>query len=148
MRLNLLQMTFGKHMERKHCCFFPGSVSFDDFAKCASSECQIGRLQILDEVYNVLNYIRKTPKVTRPFKVTDELFDLSTMAMEYFKDHIEPTLPVIAYYNYAATNKQNYLLNSTSTTRESSSSPSPPQSNMVLRKGIRQIKQGMKRYLV
>lgn len=29
--------------------------------------------------------------------------------------------------------------------RESSRSPSPPQSNMVLRKGIRKIKQGMKR---
>lgn len=29
MRLSLLQMTFGKHIERKHCCFFPGEVSFD-----------------------------------------------------------------------------------------------------------------------
>lgn len=27
MRLSLLQMTFGKHIERKHCCFFPGGVS-------------------------------------------------------------------------------------------------------------------------
>lgn len=27
MRLSLLQMTFGKHIERKHCCFFPGAVS-------------------------------------------------------------------------------------------------------------------------
>ena len=26
MRLSLLQMTFGKHIERKHCCFFPGGV--------------------------------------------------------------------------------------------------------------------------
>uniref|UniRef100_A0A182JKF0 Uncharacterized protein n=1 Tax=Anopheles atroparvus TaxID=41427 RepID=A0A182JKF0_ANOAO len=28
MRLSLLQMTFGKHIERKHCCFFPGAVRF------------------------------------------------------------------------------------------------------------------------
>lgn len=28
MRLSLLQMTFGKHIERKHCCFFPGEVCF------------------------------------------------------------------------------------------------------------------------
>lgn len=28
MRLTLLQMTFGKHIERRHCCFFPGEVSF------------------------------------------------------------------------------------------------------------------------
>ena len=27
MRLTLLQMTFGKHIERKHICFFPGEVS-------------------------------------------------------------------------------------------------------------------------
>lgn len=38
MRLTLLQMSFGKHIERKHCCFFPG--------------------EILDEVYSILHYIR------------------------------------------------------------------------------------------
>ncbi|CAH0395911.1 unnamed protein product [Bemisia tabaci] len=78
MRLTLLQMSFGKHIERKHCCFFAG--------------------EILDEVYRILHYIKVTPKLARPYKVTDELFDLSTMAMEYFKDHIEPTLPEIAYF--------------------------------------------------
>lgn len=31
--------------------------------------------------------------------MTDELFDLSTMAMEYFKEHIEPKLPEIAYFS-------------------------------------------------
>jgi hypothetical protein len=31
--------------------------------------------------------------------VTDELFDLSTMAMEYFKEHIEPNLPDLAFFN-------------------------------------------------
>lgn len=40
-----------------------------------------------------------TPVMTRPYKVTDELFDLSTMAMEYFKEHIEPTLPEINYFS-------------------------------------------------
>lgn len=54
--------------------------------------------QILDEVYRILHYIKVTPKLARPYKVTDELFDLSTMAMEYFKEHIEPTLPEIAYF--------------------------------------------------
>lgn len=79
MRLSLLQMTFGKHIERKHCCFFPGGI--------------------LDEVLNVLNHIRVTGQnLGRPYKVTDELFDLSTMAMEYFKEHIEPGLPDLAYF--------------------------------------------------
>lgn len=30
--------------------------------------------------------------------MTDELFDLTTMAMEYFKEHIEPNLPEITYF--------------------------------------------------
>lgn len=55
-------------------------------------------LQILDEVYRILYYIKVTPKLQRPYKVTDELFDLSTMAMEYFKEYIEPTLPEIPYF--------------------------------------------------
>ena len=54
--------------------------------------------QILDEVQRILYYIRQTPSLGRAFKVTDELFDLSTMAMEYFKEHIEPTLPEITYF--------------------------------------------------
>lgn len=29
MRLTLLQMSFGKHIERRHCCFFPGEVSIN-----------------------------------------------------------------------------------------------------------------------
>ena len=52
----------------------------------------------MDEVQRILRYIRQTPSLGRAFKVTDELFDLSTMAMEYFKEHIEPTLPEITYF--------------------------------------------------
>nr|XP_003704153.1 PREDICTED: F-box only protein 28 [Megachile rotundata]XP_012142581.1 PREDICTED: F-box only protein 28 [Megachile rotundata]XP_012142582.1 PREDICTED: F-box only protein 28 [Megachile rotundata]XP_012142583.1 PREDICTED: F-box only protein 28 [Megachile rotundata]XP_012142584.1 PREDICTED: F-box only protein 28 [Megachile rotundata]XP_012142586.1 PREDICTED: F-box only protein 28 [Megachile rotundata]XP_012142587.1 PREDICTED: F-box only protein 28 [Megachile rotundata]XP_012142588.1 PREDICTED: len=161
MRLTLLQMSFGKHIERKHCCFFPG--------------------EILDEVYRILHYIKVTPKLARPYKVTDELFDLSTMAMEYFKERIEPTLPEIPYFgadflDLAGTfssssnvNKPFMCLDSAPLTVGSGkggnnsgeegspphssddpglleSSVSPPQSNMVLRKRIRKIKQGMKRY--
>ncbi|XP_029673693.1 F-box only protein 28 [Formica exsecta] len=161
MRLTLLQMSFGKHIERKHCCFFPG--------------------EILDEVYRILYYIKVTPKLQRPYKVTDELFDLSTMAMEYFKEHIEPTLPEIPYFgadfldlagtfsSTSSVSKPFMCLDSapltvgngkTGNTGEEEgssshcsddpalleSSVSPPQSNMVLRKRIRKIKQGMRRY--
>lgn len=48
-------------------------------------------------MYSVLNYIRTTPTLARPYKVTDELFDLSTMAMEYFKEQLEPNLPDIYF---------------------------------------------------
>lgn len=136
MRLTLLQMTFGKHIERKHCCFFAG--------------------EILDEVFRILHYLKNTPKLSRPYKVTDELFDLSTMAMEYFKEHIEPTLPEISCFG------TDFLDFSGSFSRKDDNAlvpygmvPSPemdnflepvPQSNMVLRKRIRKIKQGMRRY--
>jgi F-box protein 28 len=55
-------------------------------------------LQILDEVKRILGYIKTTPNLGRADKVTDELYDLCTMAMEYFKDHIEPRLPEISYF--------------------------------------------------
>ncbi|XP_050305173.1 F-box only protein 28 [Anthonomus grandis grandis] len=148
MRLTLLQMSFGKHIERKHICFFPG--------------------EILDEVYSILHYIRTTPRLDLPYKVTDELFDLSTMAMEYFKEKIEPNLPEIAYFStdflgfsssFTSPNSTKYGLESSNLSSDSSkvdhNDPDVldgeefveiPQSNMVLRKRIRKIKQGMKRY--
>nr|CAI5822750.1 unnamed protein product [Callosobruchus analis] len=147
MRLTLLQMSLGKHIERKHICFFPGDI--------------------LDEVYHILYYIRVTPKLDLPYKVTDELFDLSTMAMEYFKEKIEPNLPEIAYFStdflnfpgrFPSTSSSKYLsLNSAPENSKDGDQASTdelenedfveiPQSNMVLRKRIRKIKQGMKRY--
>ncbi|KAL3280186.1 hypothetical protein HHI36_017686 [Cryptolaemus montrouzieri] len=145
MRLTLMQMSFGKHIERKHCCFFPG--------------------EILDEVYHILHYIKVTPKLHRPYKVTDELFDLSTMAMEYFKEKIEPDLPEIAYFGSEFFNFSNTFPASSphpldaspmgpeqskdishSSQDELDTEETKPQSNMVLRKRIRIIKQGMKRY--
>lgn len=54
--------------------------------------------QILDEIYKILQYVESTPSLNRAYKVTDELFDLSTMAMEYFKEHIEPSLPEVTYF--------------------------------------------------
>ncbi|KAG7176030.1 uncharacterized protein LOC121853310 isoform X2 [Homarus americanus] len=138
MRLTLLQMSFGKHIERKHCCFFAGDI--------------------LDEVYRILSYIKKTPNLGRAYKVTDELFDLSTMAMEYFKEHIEPRLPEITCFG-------SDFLDITTRFSEGCSVRSPggsgrvsepedelperdplPPSNMVLRKRIRRIRQGMRRY--
>lgn len=166
MRLTLLQMTFGKHIERKHICFFPG--------------------EILDEVFRILYYISSTQPLGRAYKVTDELFDLSTMAMEYFKENIEPTLPEITYFGsdfldftppFATPSKRLQLplnvgfdspISSRASAVGSSCSEPPlpynnleveyeeasnsgrdngaPQSNMVLRKRIRRIRAGMKKY--
>lgn len=138
MRLTLLQMTFGKHIERKHCCFFAG--------------------EILDEVFRILHYLKNTPKLSRPYKVTDELFDLSTMAMEYFKEHIEPTLPEISCFgtDFLDFSSGTFSRKDDNALVPYAMVPSPsemdnllepvPQSNMVLRKRIRKIKQGMKRY--
>lgn len=164
MRLTLLQMTFGKHIERKHICFFPG--------------------EILDEVFRILRYIQSTvTPLGRAYKVTDELFDLSTMAMEYFKENIEPSLPEITYFGadfldftppfaspvkkLARTGGLDSPISSRSSAVGSSCSEPPlsyshfegevedgeggegadaPQSNMVLRKRIKRIRAGMKKY--
>lgn len=146
MRLNLLHMTFGKHIEKKLMYFFPGEV--------------------LDEVHRILYYIKVTPKLPRPYRVTDELFDLTTMAMEYFKEKLEPNLPEITYcgkdfipYSPSVTrgsasdgrslfdDRNSPMEFSLSTIQDEESNQSyPPQSNMVLRKRIRKIKQGMKIY--
>jgi len=165
MRLTLLHMTFGKHIERKHICFFPG--------------------EILDEVFRILSYIASTQPLGRAYKVTDELFDLSTMAMEYFKENIEPSLPDLTYFGsdfldftppFSTPSKRLQLPNfdspvssRASAVGSSCSEPplpytgldyvegeyyegnnskmdSAPQSNMVLRKRIRRIRAGMKKY--
>jgi len=166
MRLTLLQMTFGKHIERKHICFFPG--------------------EILDEVFRILRYIQCThTPLGRAYKVTDELFDLSSMAMEYFKENIEPSLPDITYCGtdfldftppFASPLKKvsrsggmDSPISSRASAVGSSCSEPPlsysqfegdcddvdggdgvaseaPQSNMVLRKRIKRIRAGMKKY--
>lgn len=77
MRLSLMQTMFSKHIDRGHCPFFAG--------------------QVLDEVRRILHYLKTTPVINFSYKVTDELFDLSTMAVEYFKERIEPSLPDISY---------------------------------------------------
>lgn len=138
MRLTLLQMSFGKHIERKHCCFFAG--------------------EILDEVYRIFKYIKSTPTLARAYKVTDELFDLTTMAMEYFKEYIEPDLPEITYFatdflDYTPGVKSCTWKNSTPAGSPiSANSPGPaeepqelPTSNKMLKKKLKRLRQGMKR---
>lgn len=115
MRLTLLNMTFGKHIERKYCCFFAG--------------------EIIDEIYKILEYVQNTPSLSRAYKVTDELFDLSTMAMEYFKEHIEPNLPEVTYFasdvfeypSFASVKAQHSIIEETvAATSEAASSYQPP----------------------
>ena len=52
----------------------------------------------MDEVTRIIQYISNTSNLGRAYKVTDEMFDLSSMAMEYFKEKLEPTLPEISYF--------------------------------------------------
>ena len=53
----------------------------------------------MDEVHRIVRHVRASgSNLDRAYRVTDELCDLSAMAMEYFKEHIEPTLPDITYF--------------------------------------------------
>ena len=45
-----------------------------------------------------MRHIKSTGNIGRAHKVTDELSDLCTMAMEYFKEKMEPTLPEITIF--------------------------------------------------
>ena len=141
----------------------------------------------MDEVFRILSYIALTQPLGRAYKVTDELFDLSTMAMEYFKENIEPSLPEITYFGsdfldftppFSSPSKRmatpltvgfdSPISSRASAVGSSCSEPpipysgmdgvevdyeeansardSAPQSNMVLRKRIRRIRAGMKKY--
>ena len=57
-------------------------------------------------MFRILSYIALTQPLGRAYKVTDELFDLSTMAMEYFKENIEPSLPEITYFGSDSPSEQ------------------------------------------
>lgn len=68
-------------------------------------------------MYNVLNYIHSTPNIIRPYKATEEIIDLSTMAMEYFKDHLEPLMPRIGVLRKDSLGKDAILRKSSSSVR-------------------------------
>ncbi|XP_066955441.1 uncharacterized protein [Macrobrachium rosenbergii] len=132
-RLLLLQISIGKHTVRKHCCFFAGDI--------------------LDEVYRILAYIKSTPNLDQEYIVTGELFDLSTMAMEYFQEHIEPRLPKITFFDSKFVGVTSRFSEECSVRSPSGSGRSSepedkmpehealPRSNMVLRKRIKRIRQ-------
>lgn len=47
---------------------------------------------MLDEIFRVLNYLEKTENPPRAHEILQELRDISSMAMEYFDEHIVPGL--------------------------------------------------------
>ncbi|XP_014667716.1 PREDICTED: F-box only protein 28-like isoform X2 [Priapulus caudatus] len=71
-RLSLLGMTFMKYVEMNLCCFIPGKV--------------------LDEIFRVLGYLETTENPPRAHEILQELRDISSMAMEYFDEHVVPSL--------------------------------------------------------
>ncbi|XP_070576421.1 F-box only protein 28-like [Ptychodera flava] len=71
-RLSLLGMTFMKYVDMNLCCFIPGKV--------------------LDEITQLIEYIKKTPNPPRAHELLQELRDISSMAMEYFDEKIVPIL--------------------------------------------------------
>ncbi|KAI7692808.1 hypothetical protein SSS_04932 [Sarcoptes scabiei] len=74
MRLKMLQLSFDKPIRRKLCCFFPGSI--------------------LDETNRILRKIRCDNNQSQSNSYDDfmieELFDQSTMAIEFFRENVEP----------------------------------------------------------
>ena len=67
-------MTFMKYVDMEMCCFIPGKV--------------------IDEIFKVLRTIQHDKNPPRAYEVLQELRDISSMAMEYFDEHIVPTFKI------------------------------------------------------
>jgi len=66
---------------------------------CPCSLCRYSTLrlvtisvQVLDEIYRILKFVRVTPSPPRAHELLQELRDISSMAMEHFDEKIVPNL--------------------------------------------------------
>ena len=49
-------------------------------------------IQVLDEIYRILKFVRVSPNPPRAHELLQELRDISSMAMEHFDEKIVPNL--------------------------------------------------------
>ncbi|KOB65620.1 putative F-box only protein [Operophtera brumata] len=136
MRLSLLQMTFGKHIERKHCCFFPGEHPYCPL---------LGNSSFPLVLYTISCSVLFLPL---PFDVCQRPTGDSS------KSYMCMDSPPPSGFESSSAQAAGAGERRSSCERrgsahnmylEESLPPSPlPQSNMVLRKRIHRIKQGMK----
>ncbi|KAH9368567.1 hypothetical protein HPB48_007121 [Haemaphysalis longicornis] len=132
MRLTLLQMTFGKHIERQHCCFFPGEVLTRFTASCGM--CAI------------------RPTLSRADKYFKEHIEPTLPEISYFSATADFLDYGSASSSYSSSLKSQISLMETppSTSAQGSSSsapqsPQPPPVNPTVKKRLRKLRESMKK---
>ena len=71
-RISMINIIFLKHIEKGLCCFIPGKV--------------------IDEMNSVLQRLKWEKNPPKTFQLLREFIDLSSMAMDYFKENTLPSL--------------------------------------------------------
>ncbi|CAF0845497.1 unnamed protein product [Rotaria sordida] len=71
-RIQWLKLTFGSAIQNSYCCFYPG--------------------RLLDEIYSVLDRLKIQQSFSNPCTLLQETRDMSSMAIEHFREQIKPKL--------------------------------------------------------
>lgn len=71
-RIQWLKLTFGSSIQNSLCCFYPG--------------------RLLDEIYSVIRHLKTQETFSNPRTLLQETRDMSSMAIEHFREQIEPKL--------------------------------------------------------
>ncbi|CAF0864255.1 unnamed protein product [Didymodactylos carnosus] len=71
-RIQWLKLTFNSSIGNGLCCFYPG--------------------KLLDEIYIVINHLQVLQTCPNPRSILQEVRDMSSMAIEHFREQIEPKL--------------------------------------------------------
>ncbi|CAF3373524.1 unnamed protein product [Rotaria sp. Silwood1] len=74
-RIQWLKLTFGSAIQNSYCCFYPG--------------------RLLDEIYSVLDRLKTQQSFSNPCTLLQETRDMSSMAIEHFREQIKPKLQSI-----------------------------------------------------
>ncbi|CAF0846988.1 unnamed protein product [Adineta ricciae] len=116
-RIQWLKLTFGSSIQNSLCCFYPG--------------------RLLDEIYSVLNQLKTQQTFPNPRTLLQETRDMSSMAIEHFREQIEPKLQQTRFASLAVI-RSNLTTFSPSTTHTSVSTHHHPKrsTNGLLRQQI------------
>ena len=139
-RIQWLKLTFGSSIQNSLCCFYPGRVSvntIDRFSLSLDLVLLLLSFQLLDEIYSVLNQLKTQQTFPNPRTLLQETRDMSSMAIEHFREQIEPKLQQTRFASLAAI-RSNLTTFSPSTSHTSVSTHHHPKrsTNGLLRQQI------------
>jgi len=118
-RIQWLKLTFTSSIQNSFCCFYPG--------------------RLLDEIYSVLRHLKTQQTFSNPRSILQETRDMSSMAIEHFREQIEPQLQQIRFQPLTSFRSNSLAVSSCS----NNLSPQPyhrKQSNLALCRQVKTLK--------